>query len=872
MISLFLLNFTWACQDNAEITEPSSAIEAGNKMTLSEWPVLKQYDEDHVQRIAMPIGGIGTGTISLTGRGGLRDWEIMNRPAKGFNPWLVPESRNQRTPFFAVYLDDGTMKTARLLEGPLSDADYEGSQGSVLANHGLPRFKSATFRTAYPFGEALLSDPSLPIDVEVGAFNPLIPGNVDDSSIPIAVLRYKVTNTGDKPITISIGGVIQNFIGYDGFKGKANKNVNSYREGAGMRGIHYTSNGVPNNSEQWGTLSLVTTSDKEISYRTSWKPIQWGSSSLDYWDDFTDDGVLENRPTIEEDAPIGSLAVKTILNPGQTEDFEFLISWHFPNRPAWSGGWTKEVDATVGNYYTTQYADSWDVLKKTQPRLEQLENGTKKFVNAFIESDVPEVVKEAALFNLAHLRTQLAFRIKDGQFLGWEGSFENEGACFGSCTHVWNYEQTTAFLFGELAKTMRDVEFGYATDDDGLMSFRVYLPLEEHAKEWGLPAADGQMGSIMQFYREWQLSGDDEFLKTYWPKVKKSLEFSWIPGGWDADKDGVMEGSQHNTMDVEYFGPNPQMGFWYLGALRACEEMASYQGDQAFAKTCRTLYAKGSQWMDDNLFNGEYYEQDVCPPMKQSNVAPSLMVGMGSKDLTKPDYQLGKGVLVDQLIGQVMSHIIGLGYLADEDNIKKTHDAIMKYNYKESLKDHTNFMRSYALGEEAALLMAGYPGERPTTPFPYFTEVMTGFEYTAAIGMLYEGQIDNGLKCIQNIRNRYDGLKRSPFNEAEYGNHYARSMIAWGGVLAITGFNYSAVDKSMNFNDKPGRYFWSNGYQYGKVEITDGEATKSVRLSSLNGDLSLDSFALNGYGQVEFEDTKRLESGQVIEFEVEKNE
>ncbi|MDA0193519.1 MAG: GH116 family glycosyl-hydrolase [Bacteroidetes bacterium] len=834
----------------------------------NSWPVLKNYDQDHVQRIAMPIGGIGTGTISLTGRGGLRDWEVMNRPAKGFNPWLVPESRTQRTPFFAIYIDDGNVKTARLLEGPLSDADYEGSQGSVLSNHGLPRFNSVTFRTAYPFGEALLRDSSLPVDVRVGAFNPLIPGNVDDSSIPIAVITYTVTNTSDKPLTVSIGGVIQNFIGFDGLKGKADKNVNTYREEAGMRGIHYTSNGVSKSNEQWGTLSLVTTSNKEISYRTNWNPIQWGSSSLDYWDDFTDDGVLENRPANDEDAPVGSLAVKSALSPGQTENFEFLISWHFPNRPAWSGGWTEEVGATVGNYYTTQYKDSWDVLTKTQPRLKQLETATKKFVKAFIESDIPGVVKEAALFNLAHLRTQLAFRIKDGQLLGWEGSFANEGACFGSCTHVWNYEQTTAFLFGDLAKTMRDVEFGYATDDEGLMSFRVYLPLQEHAQKWGLPAADGQMGSIMQFYREWQLSGDDEFLKKYWPKVKKSLEFSWISGGWDADKDGVMEGSQHNTMDVEYFGPNPQMGFWYLGALRAAEEMAIYLDDKTFAKTCRTLYENGSNWLDENLFNGEYYEQDIRPPMMQSNVAPSLMVGMGSKDLTKPDYQLGKGVLVDQLIGQVMSHIVGLGYLANEDNIKKTHNAIMKYNYRESLEGHTNFMRSYALGDEAALLMAGYPGARPTTPFPYFTEVMTGFEYTAAIGMLYEKQLENGLKSITNIRARYDGKKRSPFNEAEYGNHYARSMIAWAGVLAMTEFNYSAVNQSMSFTNKNGTYFWSNGYQYGTVTITDDNGKKVARLNVFNSDVTLKSFELKGYGMTGFKKGKAFKAGEDVEITV----
>jgi len=50
---------------------------------MHPWPVLKRYDSAHLRRVALPIGGIGTGTVSLGGRGDLRDWELMNRPAKG---------------------------------------------------------------------------------------------------------------------------------------------------------------------------------------------------------------------------------------------------------------------------------------------------------------------------------------------------------------------------------------------------------------------------------------------------------------------------------------------------------------------------------------------------------------------------------------------------------------------------------------------------------------------------------------------------------------------------------------------------------------------------------------------------------------------
>src|SRR6478736_9280033 len=62
------------------------AAEAAHLMGDQAWPSLRIYDRDHLSRIALPLGGIGTGTVSLGGRGDLRDWEVMNRPGKGFVP------------------------------------------------------------------------------------------------------------------------------------------------------------------------------------------------------------------------------------------------------------------------------------------------------------------------------------------------------------------------------------------------------------------------------------------------------------------------------------------------------------------------------------------------------------------------------------------------------------------------------------------------------------------------------------------------------------------------------------------------------------------------------------------------------------------
>ena len=839
---------------------------------LKAWPVLKRYDKDHLARIALPLGGIGTGTVSLGGRGDLRDWEIMNRAAKGFVPL-----RGSSGPFFALFAKavDGRTIT-RAIEGPIGLSGYEESHGSTVPNHGLPRFRQCSFAAAYPFGQVMLSDPEVPVDVRIEAFNPLVPCDAEASGIPAAILRYVLRNKTDKPLTASVCGSLPNFIGIDGSSttkdwkgdpvkvgGKANRN--RFRKSRNMQGIFMDSEGVAPKAEQWGTIALTTTAGTGVSFRTAWTRQGWGSSLLDFWDDFSEDGKLQEREATGEDTPMASLAVGVELPPYGVKEVTFLLTWHFPNRQTWTPK-GNEQDC-IGNYYTTHYSDAWDVAEKLAPRLAKLEEETVRFVRTFCRSDLPEVVKEAALFNVSTLRTQTCFRTEDGHFYGWEGSSTTRGCCRGSCTHVWNYEQATAFLFGGLARSMREVEFAHATDDTGLMSFRVHLPLER-ARDFGKAAADGQMGCIMKMYRDWQLSGDDRMLRILWPHVKRALEFCWIEGGWDADRDGVMEGCQHNTMDVEYYGPNPQMGVWYLGALRAAEEMARHLGEDDFAATCHRLFEQGKQWIDQNLFNGEYYEHQIRPPKDRSDIAPSLLIGMGAKDPTKPDYQLGSGCLVDQLVGQYMAHVCGLGYLLEPDHVRKTLQSIMKYNLREGLYGHFNCMRSFALGDESALLMASYPKDRPKNPFPYFTEVMTGFEYTAAIGMLYESQVDNGLTCIRNIRNRYDGRKRSPFDEAECGHHYARAMASWAAILALTGFHYSGVEKTMTFAAQDGTFFWSNGYAWGSCSLGRENNDVRVELSVLHGELNLSRFTLRRFGDVQFDKTLLMKAGEKIRFAV----
>lgn len=831
----------------------------------AEWPVLKHYDGDHLYNISLPIGGIGTGTVGLGGRGELRDWQIMNKPSIGYS--AVTTGNN--APFFSLWVKSpGQPAITSALIGPLDNSEYLQGEGRPVNHHGLPRFEQASFDAAYPFGQVTLQDKALPVKVRIKGFNPLIPGDADASGIPIAILTYEVENTSDNPADVSICGSMRNFTGQDGSRYVvgwtgdmipigAKNNINTFRESEHQRGIYMYSDSIQAGNAAWGSIALTTNAVDGISYRTSSAADTWSRAVLDFWDDFSQDGTLTEKDKLADDDPMASLAVKQTIPAHGKKTFTFFISWRFPNRLGWVSWENPDHDRTVfGNYYCQQYKDAWDVAEKTIPKLPALEKKTIAFVDAVVNSDIPTEVKEAALFNLNVLRSQTTFRISSGHFMGWEGVFNTTSSCSGTCTHVWNYEQATAFLFGDLARTMRDVEFNYATDERGGMAFRAALPLSK-ASESKATAADGQMGCVMKFYRDWQLSGDNTFLQKNWPQVKKVLAFAWVDKGWDGNRDGVMEGCQHNTMDVNYYGPNPQMGLWYLGALKAGAEMAKFMKDKDFEKKCNDLFARGSRWIDEHLFNGEYYEQIVTDPETFE------YLDLERNPEKAPDYQLYKGCLVDQLVGQYMAHICGLGYLVNPANVRTTLSSIMKYNYLTDYSKHFNNMRSYVLGHEAGLLMASWPKGRLKVPFPYFAESMTGFEYTAAVGMLYEGMTDDGLKCIRAVRNRFDGDKRNPFNEPECGHHYARSMASWAAIPALTGFHYSGVDKSMTFTSQPGTYFWSNGYAWGTCHVTGKQATIRV----MHGVLALNSFKPEGKSAVKLKNISVRENDSLtIEF------
>jgi hypothetical protein len=328
---------------------------------------------------------------------------------------------------------------------------------------------------------------------------------------------------------------------------------------------------------------------------------------------------------------------------------------------------------------------------------------------------------------------------------------------------------------------------------------------------------------------------------------------------WDPDKDGVMEAEQHNTYDIEYYGPNTMTGSLYLAALKAASKMAEAMGEEKDAQLYEKLFKQGSKDYDETLWNGEYYIQQVdilegliipehlkspereCPdpecPGKKSpgGKAPAL-----EKGKSYPKYQYGSGCLSDQLLGQYLAFVTDLGYVLEKPHVDKALSSIFQYNFCPDLSQFSNVQRVYALNEEAGLLLCSWPkGNRPALPFVYSDEVWTGIEYQVAASLIYANHVEKGLEIIESTRQRYRGFNRNPWDELECGHHYARAMASWAVMLALSGFHFDGVSHTLSLSPKinPENFytFWSTGTGWGDCSLD----SQRIKLNVHFGDLKL---------------------------------
>ena len=224
--------------------------------------------------------------------------------------------------------------------------------------------------------------------------------------------------------------------------------------------------------------------------------------------------------------------------------------------------------------------------------------------------------------------------------------------------------------------------------------------------------------------------------------------------------------------------------------------------------------------MEEKLWNGEYY--------RLYNDEGGTAKGDKSE-----------GCLTDQIIGQWVAHLTGLGYLFKEEHVKSALKKVLDFSYKPDFG-----LRNCTWPE--------YPDRFPIEKSDLWVDqantTWSGVELAFASFLIYEGFYKEGLEVAKTVNTRY--RKASLYwDHQEFGGHYYRPMSAWGIVNALLGMSVNQDEYTFNpkipkktfrlfFSTAKGTSHYIKEADYAGIESLTGELTfKKITFNShgLNG-------------------------------------
>ena len=854
-----------SCETGNKKDNPESSTFSENhpmKDGLNSRDYNQSYHGPFLNKVAFPLGGIGAGMICLEGNGCISNVSVRNTPEVFNEPFM-----------FAAISIQGNKNVAKVLEGPVQSNKIFGSpktgNGAGQTSYGYPRFKSAAFNARFPFGRVDLHDDDIPMDISLVGWSPFVPTDENKSSLPVAAIEYEFTNTSKHTIEGVFSYHAYNFMKIEipsDFGGR-------YEEGGSIQkmknGFVLAQSCFPDKPHYKGDFGIFTT-DKNVVVDHCLFRGGWFDARSIIWKDIEAGNLPKDG--LKENSPGASLYIPINLKPGETKTIPVMFSWYVPHSNIRRGPNDEDLSKKLAEclsetseccspeynalfyepWYSGKFKDIHEVASYWVHNYDELKQKTSSFSNAFFSQTLPEAVLESVAANLSILKSPTVLRQKDGSLWAWEGCHDKGGCCHGSCTHVWNYAQAIPHLFPRLERSLRETEFIDNQNEAGHQTFRSALPVRDNDHGFHA-AADGQLGGIMKMHREWRISGDTAWLESLWPSVQKSMDY--CINTWDPSGKGILEEPHHNTYDIEFWGPDGMCTSFYLGALFAMTKMGEALNKDVFIYY--QLYEKGKKIMEEQLFDGEYFIQKIQweglqtpSPMEKLEESWNINYSEEAKELLRkegPKYQYGIGCLSDGILGAWIGRMCGLGNFIDEFKVLSHLKSVHKYNLKKDLSDHVNPQRpSYALGNEGGLLLCTWPkGGALSLPFVYSNEVWTGIEYQVASHLMLMGEIEAGLDIVEEVRKRYDGKIRNPFNEYECGHWYARALASYGLLQGLTGVRYDAIDNILYIDSNVGdnfQSFLSTEKGYGLAGLNNGEPFVKI----IDGKISIIKCVVSG--------------------------
>lgn len=606
-----------------------------------------------------------------------------------------------------------------------------------------------------------------------------------------------------------------------------------------------------NGKPEYGSLA-ISVLDADASASAGWTSVDGFLETLGR----TSPGTAEER-SFAADQPGGGTVTSTFrLAPGESRTVTFLVSWYFPNLyNENAGGW-------VGHIYNRWYQGASDVARWVADHYPRLYEQTELFRATYHDTTMPYWLANRITMPVSTLACDNVKIHQNGRMYTYEGvSF-----CFGTCGHVYNFVAAIANLFPELERSVRllqdfDERWGF-DPETGRINFRGHDgsdPKVQHDY-----ASDAQSGYVLKTYREHQHSPDLRFLEAVWPRVRLAMNYQVFRDGAERslEPNGVLE-SKQTFWDPMWWGPNPYNNTTYLAALRAAEEMARLMGEDRLADRYRTIFERGSRWMQERMWNGECFVHlypegmwstrwnGVVTVEEEQRNAAGFVRAFGTWD---EHYFKSTGCDAQQLFGQNWAHRLGLGNILPPEHCRSAAASIFKYNWTPDISlvydRYPPKHRTLAAPGEGAMVNGAWP-KAPRQHFENIhdkDDVWSGLEYEAACDMIDAGLVEEALIMINAIDERYDPVKRNPWCEVEGAEHYSRAMQAWNVLIALSGYIYDGPAGRIGFapriTPEDVRCFFSGAEGWGTYEQKRSGPGQRSSLRLAYGRLRLSTLAL----------------------------
>lgn len=688
----------------------------------------------------VPLGGIGAGKLEFCRDGLFRNITI--------NGNIDTPIRHSEASFFALRAEVAGGRTL-------------GRIVSTEGRYGLPPMEKIEFEGLFPSACLRGTDGGMPFSVEIHAGGSIIPHNLKDSALPLALFRVRLIARPDQASRATVAFCMENFLGQGGSivdHGEWDKGYYQYwQEPAGNlerpwrsadgEGLLFDC-GPKEEQRSQGQYILASRSavhSRLMGWRLNEQP--------EVWSKFIATGRLPDK--VEEPSrggpTAGAIAVATELHPGETQDLFFVWAWYVPH-------FWQAPGHDYSHFYCRDFSSAAEVAGYGLRCFERLENETAEAPRLLLKSSLPAWFGRS-LCNDAYIASTATWLTRDGRFSVNESPTHMFG-CMGTLDQKLYANHYYTLFFPELDRTEL-LAFARSQGSDGSIQHDLgYGHLEQTGQGCHWP--DLSSALVLLAFKHYQLTGDQAFIDELYPHlVRALLEYQL---GRDTDDDGIANISGvGNTFDAEKFeGTSSYIASLWLAALKALETLAKQRNDAQTAQSCAKVFVKARENAIRELWNGDFFV-NYYDAVKQQRCANSHF---------------------SQLAGEFFARFCGLGPLYGDHYVRQALLSMLRLNYPPELRFPTN--EATPDGKMSCRKLWGWlPHARVflgATPF---------FFGLAAEGWRVLERLENVLVAVNND-NRWDQrlFFEPDTGRQHWGRFYMTAPATWYVYQALLGYQW----------------------------------------------------------------------------------